>query len=259
MKFDNTVVVFKYNQTKHLTVITKDQEFVTQNGVINFNDIKSLPSIVKTNKNIEYQVYVPSFDEFILLMKRGPQIIYPKDMGTILIAGNINKYSKILEIGTGSGALTLFLSLLLSSHGELFSLDESRKNQLRAKKTIDRFTSSISFEDKVVDVNYINSKLSEFKFNEIESEIDTIITDVPEPWEFFQLNKINKNIIWVSYLPSISQVEKTVNVLNENNFTNIKVTETLNREWIVNKKILRPKNEMVGHTAFVVSGRYLIS
>ena len=259
MKFDNTVVVFKYNQTKYLSVITKDQEFVTQNGVINFNDINSLPSIVKTNKNIEYQVYVPSFDEFILLMKRGPQIIYPKDMGTILIAGNINKYSKILEIGTGSGALTLFLSLLLSSHGELFSLDESRKNQLRAKKTIDRFTSSISFEDKVVDVNYINSKLSEFKFNEIESEIDTIITDVPEPWEFFQLNKINKNIIWVSYLPSISQVEKTVNVLNENNFTNIKVTETLNREWIVNKKILRPKNEMVGHTGFVVSGRYLIS
>ncbi len=259
MNFDNTVVVFKYNQTKHLSVITKDQEFVTQNGLINFNDIKSLPSIVKTNKNIEYQVYVPSFDEFILLMKRGPQIIYPKDMGTILIAGNINKYSKILEIGTGSGALTLFLSLLLSSHGELFSLDESRKNQLRAKKTIDRFTSSISFEDKVVDVNYINSKLSEFKFNEIESEIDTIITDVPEPWEFFQLNKINKNIIWVSYLPSISQVEKTVNVLNENNFTNIKVTETLNREWIVNKKILRPKNEMVGHTGFVVSGRYLIS
>jgi len=192
-------------------------------------------------------------------MKRGPQIIYPKDMGTILIAGNINKYSKILEIGTGSGALTLFLSLLLSSHGELFSLDESRKNQLRAKKTIDRFTSSISFEDKLVDVNYINSKLSEFKFNEIESEIDTIITDVPEPWEFFHLNKINENIIWVSYLPSISQVEKTVNVLNENNFTNIKVTETLNREWIVNKKILRPKNEMVGHTGFVVSGRYLIS
>ena len=259
MKFDNTVVVFKYNQTKYLSVITKDQEFVTQNGVINFNDINSLPSIVKTNKNIEYQVYVPSFDEFILLMKRGPQIIYPKDMGTILIAGNINKYSKILEIGTGSGALTLFLSLLLSSHGELFSLDESRKNQLRAKKTIDRFTSSISFEDKLVNVNYINSKLSEFKFNEIESEIDTIITDVPEPWEFFQLNKINKNIIWVSYLPSISQVEKTVNVLNENNFTNIKVTETLNREWIVNKKILRPKNEMVGHTGFVVSGRYLIS
>ena len=48
-------------------------------------------------------------------------------------------------------------------------------------------------------------------------------------------------------------------MLNENNFTNIKVTETLNREWIVNKKILRPKNEMVGHTGFVVSGRYLIS
>ena len=63
----------------------------------------------------------------------------------------------------------------------------------------------------------------------------------------------------MSYLPSISQVEKIVNKLRENNFVNIKITETLNREWIVNKKIVRPKNEMVGHTGFVVGARYLSS
>ena len=258
VSLDNTVVVLKNNKHKHLAVLKDDQEFVSQNGVIKFNDIRELPSTVTSSKNHEYYVYIPSFDEFILLMKRGPQIIYPKDIGAILIAGNISKYSNILEIGTGSGALTLYLNLILDKKSRLFTLDENEKNQRRAQKTIERFVASSKINN-LVDVNYINSKLSAFAFNDLADNVDTIITDIPEPWEFFLKNQIKQNLNWVSYLPSISQVEKIVTKLRENNFVNIKITETLNREWIVEKKILRPKNEMVGHTGFVVGARYLSS
>jgi len=258
VSLDNTVVVLKNNKHKHLAVLKDDQEFVSQNGVIKFNDIRELPSTVTSSKNHEYYVYIPSFDEFILLMKRGPQIIYPKDIGAILIAGNISKNSNILEIGTGSGALTLYLNLILDKKSQLFTLDENEKNQRRAQKTIERFVASSKINN-LVDVNYINSKLSAFAFNDLADKVDTIITDIPEPWEFFLKNQIKQNLNWVSYLPSISQVEKIVTKLRENNFVNIKITETLNREWIVDKKIVRPKNEMVGHTGFVVGARYLSS
>lgn len=258
VSLDNTVVVLKNNKHKHLAVLKDDQEFVSQNGVIKFNDIRELPSTVTSSKNHEYYVYIPSFDEFILLMKRGPQIIYPKDIGAILIAGNISKNSNILEIGTGSGALTLYLNLILDKKSQLFTLDENEKNQRRAQKTIERFVASSKINN-LVNVNYINSKLSAFAFNDLADKVDTIITDIPEPWEFFLKNKIKQNLNWVSYLPSISQVEKIVTKLRENNFVNIKITETLNREWIVDKKIVRPKNEMVGHTGFVVGARYLSS
>ena len=258
VSLDNTVVVLKNNKHKHLAVLKDDQEFVSQNGVIKFNDIRELPSTVTSSKNHEYYVYIPSFDEFILLMKRGPQIIYPKDIGAILIAGNINKNSNILEIGTGSGALTLYLNLILDKKSQLFTLDENEKNQRRAQKTIERFVASSKINN-LVDVIYINSKLSAFAFNDLADKVDTIITDIPEPWEFFLKNQIKQNLNWVSYLPSISQVEKIVTKLRENNFVNIKITETLNREWIVDKKIVRPKNEMVGHTGFVVGARYLSS
>ena len=60
---------------------------------------------------------------------------------------------------------------------------------------------------------------------------------------------MKQNLQWVSYLPSITQVQKIVTELSNNNFININVTETLNREWIVDNRIVRPKNEMVGHTA----------
>ena len=258
VSLDNTVVVLKNNKHKHLAVLKDDQEFVSQNGVIKFNDIRELPSTVTSSKNHEYYVYIPSFDEFILLMKRGPQIIYPKDIGAILIAGNISKNSNILEIGTGSGALTLYLNLILDKKSQLFTLDENEKNQRRAQKTIERFVASSKINN-LVDVIYINSKLSAFAFNDLADKVDTIITDIPEPWEFFLKNQIKQNLNWVSYLPSISQVEKIVTKLRENNFVNIKITETLNREWIVDKKIVRPKNEMVGHTGFVVGARYLSS
>lgn len=258
VSLDNTVVVLKNNKHKHLAVLKDDQEFVSQNGVIKFNDIRELPSTVTSSKNHEYYVYIPSFDEFILLMKRGPQIIYPKDIGAILIAGNISKNSNILEIGTGSGALTLYLNLILDKKSRLFTLDENEKNQRRAQKTIERFVASSKINN-LVDVIYINSKLSAFAFNDLADKVDTIITDIPEPWEFFLKNQIKQNLNWVSYLPSISQVEKIVTKLRENNFVNIKITETLNREWIVDKKIVRPKNEMVGHTGFVVGARYLSS
>ena len=68
MSLDNTVVVLKNNKHKHLAVLKDDQEFVSQNGVIKFNDIRELPSTVTSSKNHEYYVYIPSFDEFILLM-----------------------------------------------------------------------------------------------------------------------------------------------------------------------------------------------
>ena len=258
VSLDNTVVVLKNNNHKHLAVLKDDQEFVSQNGVIKFNDIRELPSIVTSSKNHEYHVYIPSFDEFILLMKRGPQIIYPKDIGSILIAGNINKDSNILEIGTGSGALTLYLNLILDKKSQLFTLDENEKNQRRAQKTIERYLTSSKINN-VVNVNYINTKLSSFSFKDLADKVDTIITDIPEPWEFFLKNQIEKDLNWVSYLPSISQVEKIVTNLRENNFLNIKITETLNREWIIDRKIVRPKNEMVGHTGFVVSARFLSS
>ena len=81
---------------------------------------------------------------------------------------------------------------------------------------------------------------------------------MPEPWQFFYKNKITTNLYWVSYLPSISQVEKLVNILKESNFKNIEIKENLERQWIINKNILRPKNEMVGHTGFIVSSRFIL-
>ena len=256
MSLDNKLVVVKTSKSKYLAVIDVEKEFITNEGKFSFSAITNIPSKVQSSTGVEFKIYHPTYKEFVLLMKRGPQIIYPKDIGQIILEADIHKYSNVLEIGTGSGALTLYLLNIIGTGGSLISLDVSKKNQRRAKKTIDRYMSTNDFKNNY-NLDFITTSLIDFNYKEYTEVIDTVVTDVPEPWEFFNNNKIENNITWVSYLPSISQVDKLTNTLKDNNFKNIEIKENLERYWIIKDKILRPKNEMVGHTGFIVSSRYI--
>ena len=188
-------------------------------------------------------------------MKRGPQIIYPKDVAQIILESNIHNSSKVLEIGSGSGALTLYLYTLLKNTGVIYSLDSSRINQRRADKTISRYISTLSDENK--DITFINEELVNFKYKTLNEKIDAIITDVPEPWEFFANNKIENDVSWVSYLPSMTQVMRMNDVLKEQQFQDIEVKEIILRDWVVDEKIVRPSNKLVSHTGFLISAKYI--
>jgi len=255
LNIDNQLVVIKTPKNKYLSVIEKDKEFITNEGKFQFSDIQNIPSIITTSTGIDFQLYSPTYKEFVLLMKRGPQIIYPKDVGQIIVESNIHNASKVLEIGSGSGALTLYMYSLLKNSGKLYSLDSSKINQRRASKTISRFLSTYSQDS--VDVTFINEKLINFNLKSLDEDIDTIITDVPEPWEFFINNKIENNLSWVSYLPSISQIMKINNTLIENKFQDIEVKEVILRDWIVDQKIVRPTNKLVSHTGFLISAKFV--
>ena len=162
---------------------------------------------------------------------------------------------KVLEIGSGSGALTLYLYTLLKNTGVLYSLDSSKINQRRADKTISRYISTLSDESN--DITFINQELINFEYKTLNENIDAIITDVPEPWEFFTNNKIKNSASWVSYLPSMTQVMRMNDVLKEQQFQDIEIKEVILRDWVVDEKIVRPSNKLVSHTGFLISARYI--
>ena len=136
VSLDNSLVVIQSKNKKYLTVLTSGDEFIINDGKISYDDIKTLPVQVQSSTGDYFNIYTPTYKEFVLLMRRGPQIIYPKDVGSIIVDGNIKNNSTVLEIGTGSGALTLFLILILGKEGKLYSLDADNKNQYRAEKTL---------------------------------------------------------------------------------------------------------------------------
>ena len=256
MNLDNELIIVKTDNNKYLAVVDITKDFVTNEGKFHFKEIESIPSIVKSSTGQEFKIYRPTFKEFILLMKRGPQIIYPKDISQIAMEANFSSSSKVLEIGTGSGALTLYLLNFLNNDGLIVTLDISKTNQRRAKKTIERYFSAKEMSEDY-NLQFINKELSEFDFSEYSDEIDTVITDVPEPWIFFDKNIIDSDVFWVSYLPSITQVIKMKECLELNKFENIEVKEVILRDWYLNKKIARPDNKLISHTGFLLSARFI--
>ena len=112
MNLDNELIIVKTDNNKYLAVIDISKEFITNEGKFHFKDIETIPSIVTSSTGQKFKIYRPTFKEFILLMKRGPQIIYPKDISQIVIEANISSSSKVLEIGTGSGYQAAILAEL---------------------------------------------------------------------------------------------------------------------------------------------------
>ena len=249
MNIDNQLVVIKTpKNNKFLAVITNEGKF-------KFSKVKNIPSILKTSTGVNFKIYKPTYKEFVLLMKRGPQIIYPKDVAQIVLELNIHNSSNVLEIGSGSGALTLYLYTLLKNTGKLYSLDSSKINQRRANKTISRYISTLSEENN--GITFLNEELVNFDYKTLNENINCIITDVPEPWEFFTNNKIENSIHWVSYLPSMTQVMRMNDTLKNEQFQDIEIKEVILRDWVVDEKIVRPSNKLVSHTGFIISAKYM--
>ena len=256
MNIDNQLVVIKTpKNNKFLAVIDIEKEFITNEGKFKFSNVENIPSIVKTTAGVNFKIYKPTYKEFVLLMKRGPQIIYPKDVAQIVLELNIHNSSNVLEIGSGSGALTLYLYTLLKNTGKLYSLDSSKINQRRANKTISRYISTLSEENN--DITFLNEELVNFNYKTLNEKINSIITDVPEPWEFFTNNKIENSIHWVSYLPSMTQVMRMNDTLKDEQFQDIEIKEVILRDWVVDEKIVRPSNKLVSHTGFIISAKYM--
>ena len=256
MNIDNQLIVIKTpKNNKFLAVIDIEKEFITNEGKIKFSKVENIPSTVKTTTGVNFKIYKPTYKEFVLLMKRGPQIIYPKDVAKIVLELNIHNSSNVLEIGSGSGALTLYLYTLLKNTGKLYSLDSSKINQRRANKTISRYISTLSEENN--DITFLNEELVNFNYKTLNEKINSIITDVPEPWEFFTNNKIENSIHWVSYLPSMTQVMRMNDTLKDEQFQDIEIKEVILRDWVVDEKIVRPSNKLVSHTGFLISARYI--
>ena len=256
MNIDNQLVVIKTpKNNKFLAVIDIEKEFITNEGKFKFSNVENIPSIVKTTTGVNFKIYKPTYKEFVLLMKRGPQIIYPKDVAQIVLESNIHNSSNVLEIGSGSGALTLYLYSLLKNTGKLYSLDSSKINQRRADKTISRYISTLSEENN--DITFINEELVNFDYKTLNEKINSIITDVPEPWQFFTNNNIENSIHWVSYLPSMTQVMRMNDALKDEEFQDIEIKEVILRDWVVDEKIVRPSNKLVSHTGFLISAKYI--
>ena len=228
-------------QGKKFYVRDLNKDFHTQYGFIKSADLKKKNgSILKTNTKKELLVFSPSFIDLYRKIKRDAQIIPLKDIGLIIAETGINKNSKILDAGSGSGALACFLAHLCK---EVVTY-EIRKDFIEiVKKNI-----------KFLDLKNVKIKNKNIYDGRDEKNIDVIVLDLPEPWKTIKSAKKALKIggFLVSYSPSIPQTMDFVNEINKDNgFIHIKTSEIIEREWEVDERKVRPKSRGIGHSGLI--------
>ena len=202
---------------------------------------------VVTRSGSSLTVYAPSFEDIVLEMPRGAQIIYPKDIAAMLGELSLLPGMRVLEAGFGSGALTMGLL----RHGASVVAVEKREDfASRGRKNVESFLPpEVSSNLEVV--------LGDVMETEISGPFHRIVLDLLDPWRVLARVRplLTSDGRVVVYVTNINQVQETVRAMRLHSLSVDSVKEILERSWIVNGDIVRPEQKMIGHTGFIISAR----
>ena len=191
----------------------------------------------------------PTLGDFVQEMPHATQVIYPKDMGIILMYGDVFPGATVLEAGLGSGALTMALLRAVGEKGRVISYEVRPELVEKALANVEAMLpNATNLEVTVGDI---------YKGIE-EKELDRVILDVPEPWQVVPHagEALVGGGIFVSFLPTILQVHQLHEALKETPyFEMLETLEVLVRPWSVSSRSVRPAHRMVGHTGFITIAR----
>jgi len=193
----------------------------------------------------------PTMAQYTLHMPRGAQVLYPKDLALILVWADIYPGATVLEAGIGSGALTIALMQAVGEKGRVISYERREDFANQAMKNIQRY-----FHDSTVDRLLVQQK--DIYEGILEEEVDRIVLDLPEPHRLVPMavQKLRPGGIFLSFLPTVPQVEKVVEALaQERGFAFIETFETLLRPWNIDGRSVRPHLRMVAHSGFITTAR----
>ncbi|XP_029478975.1 tRNA (adenine(58)-N(1))-methyltransferase, mitochondrial [Oncorhynchus nerka] len=113
-------------------------------GTIGHSDIvgRHAGDFIRTIHGTPILIRRPNLEEYVLYMKRGPAIAYPKDASMMLMMMDVTEGDCVLESGSGSGAMSLFLSRAVGSKGSVMSVEIREDHHRRAVLNYNRWCSS---------------------------------------------------------------------------------------------------------------------
>lgn len=235
---------------RYLVTLKDGGEFHTHSGFVPHAVIAGsrVGERVSTTKGGEYLVLRPTLEDFVLEMPRGAQVIYPKDLATMCMIGDIQPGSRVFETGVGSGALSMTL-LRMGAHVRGLELREDFAN--RARTNVESFLGDEQLGRYDVTIGDAYEHVPDGSF-------DRVMLDLPEPWRVVPKlsDRLEPGAVLVAYTPSITQAVQVRNVLDEQ-WTEQRTLEVLHRTWHIEGMAVRPDHRMVAHTAFLTVARYI--
>ena len=233
--------------------LVQDGKFETHRGYLSHNELigKQWGTRVFTHMGSPFVLLQPSLADLLVETRRNTQIMYPKDIGFILIFMDIGPGKHVLEAGTGSGSFTTALAYAVGPQGKVTSYEARQEFQQLARRNLDR----LGLAERV-----------EFKLRDVaegfdETNVDAVFLDLPNPQDYiFQAKQALKPGGHLgSILPTTNQVSTLLIALRRGNFAFIDVCEVLLRYYKPVPERLRPTDRMVAHTGYLVFARSVVA
>ncbi len=230
--------------------LTPGQEIHTHLGYLKHETIigHRYGTTVQTQMGHPYVLLRPSTLDLIMHTKRTSQIMYPKEIGYVLVKMNIMPGVRVAEAGTGSGALTLALARAVQPAGRVYSYEERPEFQANAYKNLDRAGL----------LPFVDFKVRDIRAGFDERDLDAIFLDVREPWLFLAQAHaaLASGGFFGALVPTTNQVSEVLGEMEEQGtWIETEVCELLHRFYKPNAERLRPSDRMVAHTGYLIFAR----
>jgi tRNA (adenine57-N1/adenine58-N1)-methyltransferase len=245
------VLLVDAKDRRYLITLVPGATFHTHAGIVGHDDLIGTEegSTVVGSTGRSFLVLRPTLSDVVLKMPRGAQVIYPKDLGAILVAADIGPGQRVLEAGVGSGALSM---TVLRAGASVVGYELRPDFAERAAANVAAALGAGA--DYRVEIRDVTEGID-------ERGLDRILLDMPEPHHVVAAaaRALRPGGILLAYLPTINQTALLRQALDaeEAPFGLAETQEILRRTWHVEARSVRPDHRMVGHTGFVTTARRL--
>lgn len=226
--------------------------FESNRGVVAHDQMIGSPwgSTVSSHLGSPFHLLKPTLSEYLLEFGRATQVMYPKDIAYALFELDVGPGKRVIEAGTGSGALTCALSYQVGPTGMVFSYEIKPDVQRLAEKNLAGFGLGKNVELKLRDIA--------LGFD--ERGVDVVYLDLPNPWDYLKQVEaaLRPGGALGCLLPTSNQVIHLLAEMRETSFGLTRVEEILMRTYQADADKFRPIDRMVGHTGYLVFAKRFV-
>lgn len=234
---------------RYLVTMTAGGTFHTHSGIVRHDDVVGADegATVVASTGRRFVALRPTMSDVVLKMPRGAQVIYPKDLGAILVAADIGPGVRVLEAGVGSGALSM---AMVRAGADVLGYEVRADFAERARANVRAYVGD--------GAAYVVEERDVYEGIDATG-LDRIVLDLPEPWRVVPhaCRALRTGGILFSYLPSVTQVVELRQALDRHGFAMAETSELLRRTWHIEARSVRPDHRMVAHTGFLTTARLL--
>lgn len=224
----------------------------TTKGGLAHDDIigKSEGIVVSTAGGLEYVVFRPLMNEYMVTMRREAAIIYPKDAAHILMRADIFPGARVLEAGVGSGSLSIALLRAIGPEGKLYSYERRTEFAEVARANVEQFAMG-PHPAWTLTVGDLNETIR-------DEPVDRAVLDMLAPWEC--IGTVAAVLVpggmLCCYVATTTQLGRVTDTLRAHGeFTEPMLSEVSVRDWHAEGLAIRPAHGASAHTGFLVFSR----